>query len=243
MRVCVWWGGTGRKIALGPAEGLSEEAMVQRRAPNPLCSQDHRVYLGRQKCVAVYVPARVGVQACACPGAVCEHTFLRASALWPFFQKDPYAVGGTAQMRVSRWAMSPVLTGLRGCQGWGRGAAQQGCPTRDHLSRRRAAGRWDRRRRQGGRSPAPGVRSVLTRHSAVATKGPGWSGRHRAWTRLPPPPMPESFACPTGAWRSPELRPPQPPSLGPLRPHPAHPSPRGHAAALPPAIEQRDEEV
>lgn len=60
--VCVV-GGTWRKIALGPAEGLSEEAMVQRRAPNPLCSQDHRVDLGRQKCVAVYVPTCAGVQA------------------------------------------------------------------------------------------------------------------------------------------------------------------------------------
>ena len=36
--------------------------------------------------------------------------------------------GGTAQMRVSRCVMSPVLMGLRGRQGWGRGAAQQGSP-------------------------------------------------------------------------------------------------------------------
>lgn len=72
-------------------------------------------------CVCAHVCRCLGV--CLPRRCVCEHTFLRASARWPFFQKDTYVVGGTAQMCVSKCVMSPVLMGLRGRQGWGRGAA------------------------------------------------------------------------------------------------------------------------
>lgn len=92
VRVCVWRG-TWRKIALGPAEGLSEEAMVQRRASSPLCSQGHRVDLGGRSvqlcmCPRVQVSRRVSAQ------ALCVSTHVSESLSTLALLPEGYVCGG-----------------------------------------------------------------------------------------------------------------------------------------------------
>lgn len=194
MRVSVWRG-TWRKIALGPAEGLSEEAMVQRRASSPLCSQGHRVDLGGRSvrlcmCPRMQVSRRVSAQALCVRAHVSES--LSTLALLPEgyvcggwhspdvrFQvcDEPSAHGtqGASRLgkRCSLTRLSPPGTTCPGAGVQGGGTGRAGRVVEVPPGRLR----WSASRRERAQSCPSGPLHPNQALSAVSTAGPhllGW---------------------------------------------------------------------